>query len=442
MNRHAGRKITGSLLGLVALIALGGCAEGGKFAGNTPAALVTTMQGRVHGGQQPVSGATIQLYKANLTGATIAATPLITSTVTTDGAGGFTISGTYTCQASDLLYITATGGNPGVSGALNNSALAMMAGLGPCSTVLGTNRFISINELTTVATAWALSPFMTRPTQLSVAADNVMGLTQAFATVNKLVDTNTGMVGGPALVAGATLPVSEINTLADILAACVNTVDSGTAQSSQCSNIFTTISPGNSPTDIISAAIYLARQPKTAVSLYSMATPSSPFQPTLTAAPTSWTIAINYTGGGLSTPKGLAVDFSGNVWIANSGNNSVTELSNTGAALSGPTGFTAGAMNAPVAVAIDLSNNVWVANSGNSTVTELNNAGTTGHVFTGGGLSVPRSIAIDTFNNVWIANYGNSSVTQLSNSGAAVSGPLGYTGGGIAQPTAIAISPY
>ena len=222
---------------------------------------------------------------------------------------------------------------------------------------------------------------------------------------------------------------------------CVNTVNSGSTQSTQCTNIFSTISPNVPPTDTIAAAISLARFPARAVSLYSMATPGAPFQPTLTAAPTAWTIAINYTGGGLSAPKGLAVDYNGNVWVANSGNNSVTELSNTGAALSGLGGFTAGAMNVPVALAIDLNNNVWIANSGNSTVTELSNAGTNGQAFAGGGLNVPRSIAIDALNNVWVANNGNSSVTQLSNSGAAISGPAGYTAGGIAQPTAIAISP-
>ena len=37
--------------------------------------------------------------------------------------------------------------------------------------------------------------------------------------------------------------------------------------------------------------------------------------------------AVNITGGttGLSAPDGIAVDAAGNVWVANSGNNSVTE---------------------------------------------------------------------------------------------------------------------
>ncbi len=36
--------------------------------------------------------------------------------------------------------------------------------------------------------------------------------------------------------------------------------------------------------------------------------------------------ASGYTGGNISTPKGVSIDISGNVWIANYGNSSVTEI--------------------------------------------------------------------------------------------------------------------
>ena len=52
----------------------------------TPAA--QGVQGKVHGGQQPVAGASIQLYAVGTTGDGSAATPLVSSTVTTsDGTG-------------------------------------------------------------------------------------------------------------------------------------------------------------------------------------------------------------------------------------------------------------------------------------------------------------------------------------------------------------------
>lgn len=84
------------------------------------------LHGSVHGGQQPVTGATIQLYSAGLTGYGSAATSLIPISAQvpfsgpgtgalTDGNGGFQISGDYTCpSATSQVYITSTGGNPGL----------------------------------------------------------------------------------------------------------------------------------------------------------------------------------------------------------------------------------------------------------------------------------------------------------------------------------------
>src|ERR1700722_15377002 len=81
-----------------------------------PANLPEQVNGSVHGGQQPVTGATIQLYTVGTSGDGSAATPLLTTIVTTsDGsglmnananagnafntmpAGSFTVTGLYTC---------------------------------------------------------------------------------------------------------------------------------------------------------------------------------------------------------------------------------------------------------------------------------------------------------------------------------------------------------
>jgi hypothetical protein len=46
-------------------------------------------------------------------------------------------------------------------------------------------------------------------------------------------------------------------------------------------------------------------------------------------------------------------------------------LSNAGAAISPSTGYVSGAPTSPVGIAIDISGNVWIANSGTGGVTEL-----------------------------------------------------------------------
>ena len=80
-------------------------------------------------------------------------------------------------------------------------------------------------------------------------------------------------------------------------------------------------------------------------------------------------------GGGLLGPKGIAIDMSGNAWIANAGGSSVVKLSPTGSVLSGTGGFTGGGIDAPVALALDSQTNVWVANFSGNSVTVLTSTG-------------------------------------------------------------------
>ena len=113
------------------------------------------LQGVFMGGQQPVAGVTVQLYQAGMTGYGSAATPLGPSVQTT-GGGNFDLP-TYACTAGSQVYLVGTGGHP--TATLTNNNLAMMVGLGTCGGPY-LNTFINVNELTTVATVWALSPFM------------------------------------------------------------------------------------------------------------------------------------------------------------------------------------------------------------------------------------------------------------------------------------------
>jgi hypothetical protein len=441
-----------ALIAAVSAVSLTGC---GLSSGNsivtsgTPvAAASAVITGNVFGGQQAIGGSTIQLYAVGNTGygsaypyANGATSLLGTNTVmtSTDGTGSFSLKNTFTCPASNPnVYIVATGGSPSIgTGGPVNTQVALMAALGPCLSV-GTSTHITLNELTTVASVYAMSRFMTGIANVGTSASNATGLNNAFAAVNKLANIATGSAGGPALPANATLPVAKINTLANILAACVNSVGGTANDGSACGYLFkyTTVN-GVAPTNTIMAALNLAQNPNlNTTNLTNLPTGSAPFQPSLATPPSDYSLVVTYSGGGLATPKGIAVDSTGNVWTANAGN-SVSEFSNTGAALSSATGYTVGSLNVPAAIAIDVNGNAWVANSGNNTVSELNPIGTMGTVFSGGNMSTPVSLAIDASSNIWIANSGNSSVTQISTAGVLSN----YTGAGIAAPTAIAINP-
>src|SRR5260370_25367117 len=89
--------------------------------------------------------------------------------------------------------------------------------------------------------------------------------------------------------------------------------------------------------------------------LYTLTPSKTVYTPVLTSPPRAFTIALNFTGGGLKSPAGIAFDSVSNaVWIANEGGNSVVELGaaadNFGRPLSPPRGFTAGGLSAPVAI--------------------------------------------------------------------------------------------
>jgi hypothetical protein len=414
------------------------------------------LRGTVHGGQQPVVGAFVQLYAAGTGGYGSAATPLIASTVFTDATGSFSITGDYVCpSASSQLYLVAAGGNPGLAPGTNNSALALMAALGPCSLhggqyTLDPNAFVSINEVTTVAAVYALAAFMGGDaTHVGASSTNAAGLANSFALVNNLVDPATGAALSATPAGNGTAPQAAINTLANILAACVNSTGIG----SPCSALFGTATPvgGTTPTDTVQAIYDIARNPVNNVSaLYALAGATPPFQPTLSPAPNDWTLAVTYTAGGLAgiatginSSVTMAIDASGNVWIPNTvsgGQYNVVELSSNGTVLSGSNGYTGGGLTSPTSIAIDPAGNVWVPGSGS--VVKFSNSGAVlsgANGFTGGGLNMPFAIALDGQGNAWVADEGSNNVIKLDNNGNILSGASGFQIGRAGVPEGVAI---
>ena len=317
------------------------------------------------------------------------------------------------------MYLVGTGGQP-ITGVTNNN-LALMVGLGTCGGTYLSN-FINVNELTTVATVWALAPFMTGPANIGTSSTNTAGLANAFAAINEIVATSNGTMPGPTLPTGATLPATEINTLADILEQCINSGGGVAGDSSGCGKLFN-LAPNAAgtvfPTNTITAAMNIAQNPaRNIANLNKLRSASPVFQPAfdVNMPPNAWTLAITYTGGGtLSTPSSIATDAGGNVWIANAGNASVTKLDDTGALVFNST---AGGFSSPSAIAIDGSGNAWVANSGNNSITELSAGGGSGTAYSANGLSTPKSVAIDGSGNVWVANGGSSKVSAFEHQAA------------------------
>jgi hypothetical protein len=415
------------------------------------------LSGLVQAGLQVVTGSTVSLYAAGTSGYASAAA--LVATATTDKNGQFTIPAGYACPSpASQMYLVAEGGSVGSNSA--NPNLAMMTALGNCSN-LGSAAVV-VNEVTTVASAFATAPFAANDAlsgnlsylYLGTSSGNSSGLGNAFATVNNLVDITTGLPRYMVPSSNAAVPFVEINTLADTLNACTASAGGAEGDGSPCGSLFTATdvlsqhSKYNSvaPSDTLQAAFNIAQHPITNFgyqlnlpspgSSSSLATSTSPFQPTLAANPNDWSLSLNYTGGGglsaASIVGSFAVDSGGNLWITDTAAGSVIEWNPAGAAISPSTGYAAG--GGPIA--IDASGNVWI--SGNGFLDELTSLGTpaAGSPF-GGVVGGGSDMSFDGQGNLWIANGGG--VSEFNNLGVALSPAGGFTNSGISGIDAIGV---
>jgi hypothetical protein len=257
-----------------------------------------SLRGRVHGGQQPISGATVQLYAASNAGDGATATPLVSKVVKTNASGVFDISGLYACPtASSLVYLVASGGNPGLAAGTNNRAATLTAALGACGD-LSASTYVVVNEVTTVAAVWSLAPFMNSYAETGSGTGDEAKLALAFAQANHLVNTTEGTAPGAGLPVGYTVPLAEMNTIADVLSSCINSAGGVAGDGSPCGALFAAVKPGASPaaTETIGAALQMAKNETNNVNgIFDLASAEAPFQPTLSGAPAAWAVGISPT---------------------------------------------------------------------------------------------------------------------------------------------------
>jgi len=410
--------------------ALTGCAGlGGTTSTTTTVAAVQGVRGHVTGGQQPVAQAAVQVYIVNNGTLKGLSTVPAGASATTDNNGSFAITSSYSCPTGSYAYIVATGGN---SGGGANPATALMAGLGPCP-VNGAS--VNVNEVTTVASVYALAPFMADYQHIGYAGA-ATGISNAFAMINSLVNTMLGSSPGLSAPTNATIPTAEIYTLADVLGNCVNSI----VTDPTCITLFGLAVPpsgGIAATDTISAMLNIATNPASpnVGALFGQVPPGPPFQPTILGSPSDWTMAIKLSANNLSTPYGVAIDALGNAWITNE----------TGSAISlfGPAGNALGLGGVPATfsgaegLSIDGSGNVWVANTGANNVLKLNSIGGLSATVTSG-MAGPVDVAADARGNIWVANFSGNNVLELNNTGA-IQNTLAPTG--LARPAAVAVDP-
>jgi hypothetical protein len=417
---------------------------------------VASTNGASPTGSQPFNGSFQIVTAPNLTTTTFSFT-YASATL----PSGVTTGTTYTESGNQMTVTFDPTFNPGV---------VNLASLGNCPSggFTGANAisYVYVNEVSTVAAAYAFRPFQLTPTSTSTgnnatyigtSSTNIAGIQNAAVIAKQLYDitgsklsttyageghiANTNTVAGNGIV-----PQANIDTLGNILAACVDSNNGATSVTSgggynypgngaytgispQCQTLFQTATssgipttstgtganaPGYQPLDIAQAAINIARHPAgptysysttgstTFVStLYNLPQGNRPFTPDLSSLGVTASQLNDFTIGILYT-------------VANNPANS----SNGGNGGS--------YMNSVETIAIDKIGNVWaVADNGGSPnyLYRMSPAGVIGNVNYQSSWQY-GTVVIDANESAWSASaVDRQAVTYVQNTNSSTVAP-------------------
>lgn len=387
----------------------------------------------------PIPGVPITLYEAT------GGRPLVVDQTATGPEGTFQLRSARVSSESVFFVVASLAGG-----------VELVSALGP---VLPSQ--VTVNELTTVATAYAFAQFY-RTGEIS---GDAAALRTAAAMTENLVELGGGGSSEVLLTspnADESNSLRSTRSLANLLASC-------TADPAVAAQFLSLATDPRlpAPTRTPQALANLARNPGENVSaLYALTTNRVSYLPALESEPAAWTVTVKVNDSGddhylIGGAGNLLFDDHGNAWISDNvvqgtpfSSRFLVVLQPNGKPAAGAAGTprspitTGGLLGGGYGIALDSKGRVWVGNFGWGPVTNClyyptNAPDCNGSLslFTSDGLPISgplgiqggpvraQGMAVDAAGNLWITSFGNDSVYVFLNGDPndAVSLPL-YAG--------------
>ena len=138
-----------------------------------------------------------------------------------------------------------------------------------------------------------------------------------------------------------------------------------------------------------------------------------------------------------NNPRGVAVDANGNAYIANHGNNTISECTAASNYATCTVPIAAG-LGGPEGVAFDAAGNLWEGDSGSGNLIEFQAGTLTQILAIPSGFGLLRGVAVDTAGNLWASDQATSHVEGFPPPLTALSTAFATLSSGITTPIQLA----